>query len=92
MSDFILTASRLNKTYTQRSGRFGFGTSHIKALDDVSIKLRWRAVCYNCNPLTAARCCSKAATWPNSLARRCAMRGVTCRWYSRIRLLHSIRA
>ena len=40
MSDFILAASGLNKTYTQRSGRFGFGTSRIKALDDVSIKLR----------------------------------------------------
>ena len=40
MSEFILSASRLNKTYTQRSGRFGFGTSRIKALDDVSIRLR----------------------------------------------------
>jgi len=40
MSDHILTASRLNKTYTQRSGRFGFGSSRIKALDDVDIRLR----------------------------------------------------
>lgn len=38
--DSILTASHLNKTYTQRSGKFGFGTSYIKALDDVSIRLR----------------------------------------------------
>lgn len=36
----ILIASHLNKTYTQRSGKFGFGTSYIKALDDVSIRLR----------------------------------------------------
>ncbi|MCB5189687.1 ATP-binding cassette domain-containing protein [Methylobacillus arboreus] len=36
----ILVASHLNKTYTQRSGRFGFGSSKTKALDDVSISLR----------------------------------------------------
>ena len=39
-SDIILTANNLVKTYTQRSGRFGFGTSQIKALDDVSVQLR----------------------------------------------------
>jgi oligopeptide transport system ATP-binding protein len=36
----ILVANHLVKTYTQRSGRFGFGTSQIKALDDVSVQLR----------------------------------------------------
>lgn len=40
MSGFILSASHLNKTYTQRSGKFGFGSTFIKALDDVSIQLR----------------------------------------------------
>jgi ABC-type microcin C transport system duplicated ATPase subunit YejF len=40
MSDIILEARQLNKTYTQRSGRFGFGTTEIKALNDVSISLR----------------------------------------------------
>jgi len=40
MSEPILSASHLFKTYTQRSGRFGFGTSTIKALDDVSIQLQ----------------------------------------------------
>lgn len=40
MSEFILTASGLNKTYTQRAGRFGFGTTQTKALDNVSIRLR----------------------------------------------------
>ena len=40
MSEFILQASHLNKTYNQRSGRFGFGNTQIKALDDVSISLR----------------------------------------------------
>ncbi|HEY8119210.1 MAG TPA: ATP-binding cassette domain-containing protein [Methylophilaceae bacterium] len=39
-AEFILTARHLNKTYSQRSGRFGFGHSLIKALDDVSISLR----------------------------------------------------
>jgi len=38
-SDVILSAKNLVKTYTQRSGRFGFGTSQIKALDDVSVEL-----------------------------------------------------
>ncbi|MCB5184151.1 ATP-binding cassette domain-containing protein [Methylobacillus gramineus] len=36
----ILLARGLNKTYSQRSGRFGFGTNKVKALDDVSIALR----------------------------------------------------
>lgn len=40
MSDVILSASRLHKTYRQRSGRFGFGSTVIKALDDVSIELK----------------------------------------------------
>lgn len=40
MSDIILEALNLNKTYTQRSGRFGFGTTQIKALDDVSVQLK----------------------------------------------------
>lgn len=35
----ILSASGLIKTYKQRNGRFGFGTSLVKALDDVSIAL-----------------------------------------------------
>ena len=39
MSDVILSARGLTKTYQQRSGRFGFGTTLIKALDDVSIDL-----------------------------------------------------
>ena len=40
MSDYILTASHLNKTYSQRSGKYGFGTSLVKALDDVSIGIK----------------------------------------------------
>jgi len=36
----ILQANNLVKTYTQRSGRFGFGSTQIKALDDVSISLK----------------------------------------------------
>lgn len=40
MSDPILTARHLCKTYRQRSGRFGFGISEVRALDDVSIHLR----------------------------------------------------
>ena len=39
MSDIILQANNLVKTYTQRSGKFGFGTTQIKALNDVSIHL-----------------------------------------------------
>lgn len=40
MSEDILIARRLVKTYMQRSGRFGFGTTSVKALNDVSINLR----------------------------------------------------
>jgi peptide/nickel transport system ATP-binding protein/oligopeptide transport system ATP-binding protein len=39
-ASIILSANHLVKTYTQRSGRFGFGTCQIKALDDVSVQLR----------------------------------------------------
>jgi oligopeptide transport system ATP-binding protein len=40
MSEVILAANHLVKTYSQRSGRFGFGSTQIKALDDVSIALK----------------------------------------------------
>jgi len=40
MSEFVLTARDLNKFYTQRSGRFGFGTKIVKALDNVNLELR----------------------------------------------------
>jgi peptide/nickel transport system ATP-binding protein/oligopeptide transport system ATP-binding protein len=40
MNDIILQASHLVKTYSQRSGRFGFGSTQIKALDDVSLTLK----------------------------------------------------
>ena len=40
MSAFILQANHLVKTYSQRSGRFGFGTTQVKALNDVSINLK----------------------------------------------------
>lgn len=40
MTDDILIARNLVKTYTQRSGRFGFSSTQVKALDDVSINLR----------------------------------------------------
>jgi len=40
MSEFVLSASGLTKTYKQRSGRFGFGTTLVKALDHVDIALR----------------------------------------------------
>lgn len=40
MNQIILEAKNLNKIYTQRSGKFGFGTTLVKALDDVSIQLR----------------------------------------------------
>jgi len=40
MSEDILVAKNLVKTYTQRSGRFGFGATQVKALNDVSISLR----------------------------------------------------
>jgi len=36
----ILQANHLVKTYTQSSGRFGFGSTQIKALDDVSLSLK----------------------------------------------------
>ena len=36
----ILEAKDLIKTYSQRSGKFGFGTTLVKALDNVSISLR----------------------------------------------------
>jgi oligopeptide transport system ATP-binding protein len=38
--ELILQANHLVKTYTQRSGRFGFGSTKIKALNDVSISLK----------------------------------------------------
>ena len=40
MTDILLQAKHLVKTYRQRSGKFGFGTSLVRALDDVSIELR----------------------------------------------------
>jgi oligopeptide transport system ATP-binding protein len=40
MSKVILQANNLVKSYTQRSGKFGFGSTQIKALDDVSIALK----------------------------------------------------
>jgi len=40
MSEIILEARGLVKTYQQRSGRFGFGTTEIKALDNVSVSLK----------------------------------------------------
>ena len=40
MSEIILQANNLVKTYTQRSGKFGFGTAQVNALNDVSISLR----------------------------------------------------
>ncbi len=38
--EIILQANNLVKTYTQRSGHFGFGATLIRALDDVSIVLK----------------------------------------------------
>ncbi len=40
MSDFILSGNNLDKYYTQRSGKYGFGTTRVKALDNVSVGLR----------------------------------------------------
>lgn len=40
MSEIILSARNLTKSYKQRSGRFGLGTMLVKALDDVSLDLR----------------------------------------------------
>lgn len=39
MNETILQAQHLVKTYAQRSGKFGFGTTIVKALDDVSMNL-----------------------------------------------------
>jgi peptide/nickel transport system ATP-binding protein/oligopeptide transport system ATP-binding protein len=39
MSNIVLEARSLNKTYTQRSGRFGFSTTQVQALNNVSIQL-----------------------------------------------------
>ena len=36
----ILQANHLVKTYTQRSGRFGFGSTQVRALNDVSLSLK----------------------------------------------------
>lgn len=40
MAESILIARNLVKTYTQRSGRFGFGTAEVKALNNVSLQLK----------------------------------------------------
>ncbi len=40
MTDILLQAKHLVKTYSQRSGKFGFATTQVRALDDVSIELR----------------------------------------------------
>jgi len=40
MSDMLLQARHLNKTYRQRSGALGLNTSSIHALDDVSLQLK----------------------------------------------------
>ncbi|MES2013441.1 MAG: ATP-binding cassette domain-containing protein [Pseudomonadota bacterium] len=40
MTEAVLVANNLIKTYTQRSGKFGFGTTLVKALDSVSMSLR----------------------------------------------------
>lgn len=40
MTDILLQAKHLVKTYSQRSGKFGFATTHVRALDDVSIELK----------------------------------------------------
>ena len=39
-AETILAANHLNKSYSQRSGQYGFGTTRVKALDDVSIRLK----------------------------------------------------
>jgi len=39
-NEAILQANHLVKTYSQNSGRFGFGRTQIRALDDVSITLK----------------------------------------------------
>ena len=40
LANVILQANHLVKSYSQRSGKFGFGSTQIKALDDVSIALK----------------------------------------------------
>lgn len=40
MTDAILTARHLIKTYRQRSGKFGLSTTKVTALDNVSVTLR----------------------------------------------------
>ena len=40
MTDTLLQAKHLVKTYSQRSGKFGFATTQVRALDDVSIELK----------------------------------------------------
>ena len=40
MSGVILQANNLVKSYSQRSGKFGFASTQVKALDDVSISLK----------------------------------------------------
>jgi ABC-type microcin C transport system duplicated ATPase subunit YejF len=40
MSDLILQAHHLVKTYTQRTGVLGLGNHNIRALDDVSLQLK----------------------------------------------------
>jgi ABC-type oligopeptide transport system ATPase subunit len=40
MSNVILQANNLVKSYSQRSGKFGFGSTKVKALNDVSIALK----------------------------------------------------
>ncbi len=40
MSEIILSAKDLVKTYRQRSGKFGFGTTLVRALDHVSLEVR----------------------------------------------------
>ena len=39
-AETILAANHLNKSYSQRSGQYGFGSTRVKALDDVSIRLK----------------------------------------------------
>ncbi|HSI95070.1 MAG: ATP-binding cassette domain-containing protein [Methylophilaceae bacterium] len=40
MSELILSAKGLVKTYQQRSGKYGFGSTTINALDDVAVAVR----------------------------------------------------
>lgn len=40
MSELILSAKGLVKTYRQRSGKYGFGSTTINALDDVTVSVR----------------------------------------------------